>query len=320
MKLPEPGSQHHATPAEADRYRPRIIIWQMPAGEPGALTLNESLLVIDSIARLAKPIIVFTGDNTACRPDLHEIIAYATTLGIKSIIEITPAGVTPDVVERFREFGPRIFRIIIDGCVIEDMETRYRQTPGMEMLEKAVVLLRSSGFEIHFSLTITKPDSRALAFNLDYAFRRSANGLYCHLCIPRLVRAKGSGTSEPEIDTFISEISELKPALPGEMYFSPQCIRFGAFHSEEIGNGEPEPSNGGHKWTQWCVAGKSFAFISGTGDVRPCSACPRLCGNLRSQQYDFPAIWNGSPVFRMLREHRWSCAETRRQFNQKKSS
>lgn len=306
-------------------FHPRVVIWTLreagPEGENGSvsaserreeLSRHECMLVIDSIARLSKPIVVLTGRRLSQRTDLHDIVSYATALGLKMIVELQPEEFTEELIERYRSFGPRVFRIILDGRIAEDADKRYHPSPEFNALESTVHRLRERGFELHFSLTVTGLDMRQIGYYIDYAFRKAAKGLYCHLRFDTEEPAEMEPGDEEALtpDFLISKISELKPLIPSNMYFSPQCVKYGPYQPDEQFENEPglrdQP-----RWAHWCLAGKSFAFIDARGMVDVCGGLRLKCGDLRKNGYDFEKIWLQSDVFASVREHCWTCAQTR---------
>lgn len=299
-------------------YRPKMIVWQLTAGESEVkpFSTHECLLTIDSIARLSRPIVVLTGPSILRRTDLFTITEYAFALGLKVIIEVDPRDVTDDIVRTFSTFGKRIFRLMIDRCIVEDIDTRYKHSECFSVLEECVKRLRSAGLEIHLGATIQTPDVRQLAFDHDYAIRRSAAGFYCHFCFQDDSRtASQNGQRAAQIDAMIAAIAEMKSFSPKEMYFSPQCVRYG--HREGFGYGKIEladtPTS---EWMHWCLGGKTFAFIDVEGGLHLCAGLQVKCGDLRDKEYDFLKIWEESDVMKNVREHEWSCTETREEYLQ----
>jgi MoaA/NifB/PqqE/SkfB family radical SAM enzyme len=306
---------HHEEPDH--ECRPRVIIWQLTPREGeqtnghSPLSQQECMLVIDSIARVAKSIVVLTGSSLTRRNDLFDIVAYGHALGLKMILEVEPEELTEEVLARYHQFGNRIFRLILGARVVEDPDTRYRQSPEFLRLEECVKLMKRLGFEIHFALTIERPDVRQLEFNLDYAFRRAAKGVYCHLHFDRALPEETVVEGEKKsLDAFIGKISELKPLLPNNMYCSPQCVKYVPFYPDEF----PEVEftfEDYPKWMNQCLAGKSFAFINELGRVFVCSGMMEEAGDLRANGYNFKEVWSDSPTFTALRDHRWTCTQTR---------
>jgi MoaA/NifB/PqqE/SkfB family radical SAM enzyme len=316
-----------------ERFRPRLIVWEILPKKKGnnvvaatafgnghrtaePFSTHECLLVIDSIARTAKPIIVLTGQNLFERNDLFVIVEYGVALGLKMIIEARPEALTEEVLRTFSVFGNKIFRLLLDDCIAENPATRYEKSPSFLALETAIQRLRQAKYEIHLGLTITTTEMRELAFKHDYAFRRSANGLYCHLCFedgeedPESLEAEEHG-----IDKVINAIARMKGISPKNMFFSPQCIKYELRNPDEIHDHElSDEGDGEHsssQWTHCCFGGKTYAFISPTGIVQVCAAQSQECGALRTNGYDFESIWEKSDVFNQLRQQTLTCPEAR---------
>ena len=308
---------HSNTSQSRNDFRPRMIVWQLTGNgaldnlHDKLLNQHECLRIIDSIARLSKPIIVLNGDSLMERPDLHEIIEYGNELDLKMIAEVHPEEITEELLCKFKAFGPKTFRLILNNHIVEDFETRFQLTPAFQSLERAVELLRAKEYELHFSYLVTKLKLRSLAFNLDYAFRKNGHGLYCHLRFDRSVQEVTVIDDEIQsLDEFITKISDLKFILPNNMYLSPQCVRYLPFPAEEQTNFDifdlRHP-----RWIHHCLAGKTFAFINELGKVFVCSGMCKECGDLREENYDFKSIWMNSDIMQLLREHSRSCVQTR---------
>jgi MoaA/NifB/PqqE/SkfB family radical SAM enzyme len=298
-------------------FRPRMIIWQLTPDDSSlngieeSLNQHECLKIIDSIARLAKPIIVLVGDSLIDRPDLYDIVGYGNALGLKMIVEVLPEQITESLLEQFKSFGARTFRLILNNHIVEDIETRYLISPEFKSLQYAIEILRAREYELHFSYLVTEPNLRKLAFNLDYAFRMNGQGLYCHLRFDRNVKEIVLFDDEIQsLDEFILKISDIKFLLPNDMYLSPQCLRYRPYPEGEISDFDFSDMKHPH-WIHQCLAGKTFAFINDTGKVFACRGMCKECGNLREQNYDFKFIWKNSDIMQLLRENSRSCVQTR---------
>ncbi len=303
-----------------------MIIWQLgrdfrtgsdQESENGQqlFTTQECLLTIDSIARLAKPIVVLTGQGLLQRNDLVHIIEYGFALGLKMIVEAFPHELTDEMLEQYIRFGPKVFRVLLDGAIEEDMDTRFKHSRKFEVLEDTLKRLRKAGYEIHLGLTVAHPDLRQLAFEHDYALQRGARGLYCHLSFDpgTMATLQEGGTFDRLIEDFVYRIAQMKRLSPKEMYFSPQCIKYGLQEVEERSPESPEHAihTGRTEWKHWCLAGKSFAFISPDGRIQPCSSLDTDCGRLRDKNYDFRSIWLESETMQAVRNDILACVRVR---------
>ncbi|MDI6767497.1 MAG: hypothetical protein QME52_11805 [Bacteroidota bacterium] len=313
---------HRRIEDNRNNYRPRIIVWRLtpcekfPTINSVLLSQHEILSIIDSIARLSKPIIIFTGSNLSNRCDLFDIVGYGNALGLKMIVELYPEELTDELLKVYRIYGSRVFRLIIDNCVVEDIEARFTNTGNYIRLEKAIQSLREYDYEIHLSCRVLQPDLRKLAFNLDYAFRNNVNGLYCHLRfdkdVPEILINEDEISS---LDEFIGNISEMKSLLPSNMYFSPHCIRYSPFPKDsqfEFDHSRDEYPN----WIHFCMAGRTFGFISEDGKVYVCSGMCKEVGDMRENNYNFVQIWSHSSIIKRLREISRTCVQTRLLFKQ----
>jgi hypothetical protein len=304
--------------------RPRLIIWQLnhysteQHNGDHALTTAESLLTIESIARTAKPIVILTGPNLLVREDLFDIVSYGNALGLKIIIEAQPHELTDETLRTYSRFGARIFRIIVDGSIIEDSETRFKQTPDFQVLKDCINRMRAQGFEIHLSTLLrNRPSLRRLAFAHDFAVMHGARGLYCHLDGPDSDTPSSPSSTDANVDIVIDEFAEFKSFSPADMYVSPQCVRYELLRDGKRPNEVFLQKKGERtfSWRHECLGGKAFAFITPEGRVKICSNSPLVGGNLRSNGFNFRRCWNESPVFQLMREHQWSCLETRENLN-----
>jgi MoaA/NifB/PqqE/SkfB family radical SAM enzyme len=309
-------------------FRPRLIVWQLKEeqkngnGSSGAgmplfsdeFTAQECMLTIDSISRASKPILVLTGPGVVNFPELFDVVQYSFALGLKVIVEAKPDEISDELLLKFSRFGRRVFRVLIDGCIAEGTDSRYDQSAQFRSLEACVVRLRKAGYEVHFGMTLGAIQARQLAFIHDYAFRRSADGLYFHLDwtdAPLQLAAP-----EPEgdwSDRVIESIATIKQSSPRGMMFSPQCIRYARREQLNGENGDGSESGYAYpvRWCHSCVGGKTFAFINPEGKVQVCKELSAGNGDLRSNGYDFKAIWERSELLTDLRTRSQSCLQTR---------
>jgi MoaA/NifB/PqqE/SkfB family radical SAM enzyme len=305
-------------PAQRDQeeFRPRMIVWQLTgegesSGNDASLKTHECLLILEGIARTARPIVIFTGHALTGRPDLFDIVQYGSALGLKVIVEVETAELTEDVLKKFAAFGPKTFRLHIGDVIRQGENERYEQTPAFRLLQEKVSLLKQAGFEIHLTLNVEKPDERQLAVNHDFAFRHAVHGFYCHLSFGNLEN-ESQETSE-SVDRYLEAIAQVKQYSPDQMYVSPQCVKYGfrALAGDQGPDDAAEPGEIASEWRHWCLGGKTFAFISPAGIVRLCAGISAPCGDLREKGYNFKSIWEESPIFRAVREQTRSCSETR---------
>jgi MoaA/NifB/PqqE/SkfB family radical SAM enzyme len=293
---------------QEEMFHPRLIVWALAGKQPGQeFSTQECLLTIESIARLSKPIVVLTGANIIRRSDLYDIIEYGTVLGLKIIVEVRPDDITSDILQQYAIFGPKIFRVLVDGCVVEDPDTRYKSSKEFDVLRNAIRLLKANKYEIHLGIAEKHLNVRELAFYHDFAFRSVANGLYCHLF--RDAASMDNPISE-DADEILEMLARMKGLSPKTMYISPQCVKYGPRqlttepHEEYLSG-----FSSAKEWDHFCLGGRTYAFIDSNGKIYVCANSPIECNELRLQGYDFKKIWEGSEIFQVLRNRELTCSE-----------
>ncbi len=304
------GSFSRNRPAGNGPDLPRIIVWQItrnatdrtgdtrhapPAGADEPLNSSESMLVIDSIARTGKPILVLTGDDILRNVQrLPDILDYGRALGLKMIVEVSPEELTDEVLKTYSRFGERIFRVKVSAAPGQGAEEREENSRYFRDLESCLDRMELAGYESHLVYTATEPDIRSLALLHDFGLRRSARGLYCHLRFdladPKKSRPAGS------VDDFVQRFATMKEYSPSTMIISPQCVKF-VHNSRRRGPAGGGREDGRPEWEYTCVAGKSYAYIDLNGRVHLCGGNPGRGVSLRDAGYDFRKIWSHSPAF-----------------------
>jgi MoaA/NifB/PqqE/SkfB family radical SAM enzyme len=289
---------------------PRIIVWQISgnatdphsaapsaaksrADEP--LNSSETMLVIDSIARTGKPIVVLTGEEILGHVQrLQDILEYGRALGLKMIVEVSPEELTDEILKAYSHFGERIFRIKIGAALGRHAETRTDTAEFFSDLESRLDRIEEFGYETHLVYTATDPDIRTLALLHDFALRRSAKGLYCHLRFDLGDRKKTRPGGS--VDDFVQRFATMKEYSPSTMIISPQCVKF-VHNSHRRGAPVGAREDDRPEWEYTCVAGKSYAYIDVSGNVHLCGGNPSRGVPLRDSGYDFRKIWTHAPAF-----------------------
>jgi hypothetical protein len=300
-------------PESTEQNVPKLIVWQLADAAGASFTLHESLLTIESIAALSRPIVVLTGPRLLGRYDLFQIVEYGFALGLKMIVEAEPEELNDTILGLYGRFGKRVFRVIVDGRVQEDPARRFRDTPELRALDACIANLRRHGYEIHLSLTVKDTDRRKVSHVHDYALQRDARGLFCHIDL-----ADGQGAEEVrpgEIDLLLGRISSIKNSIGGPMYFSPQCVTYRLLSPTPQGGPfrGPRPVSRDDSWFITCAAGRSYAMITADGQVRLCRNVPEACGDLRASNYDFAGIWYTASAFLLLRGEDVQCGSVRKE-------
>ena len=125
--------------------------------DPRELKTDEAKRLIDRIKDFGNPILIFTGGDPMMRPDLFDLIQYATEKGLRC--SLTPTATALPTVERLqkaKEAGIRRIALSLDAPSSE-VHDNFRQVQGS--WERTMKILRNAqsiGLSAQINTTVTK--------------------------------------------------------------------------------------------------------------------------------------------------------------------
>jgi radical SAM protein len=318
--------------------RPFIAIWEttqacdlacvhcracaQPLRHSLELSTEEAKRLIDEIAAMEVPVFVLTGGDPLKRPDIFELVQYATDRNVR--ISLTPSAtplLTRESIIRLKECGLARLAVSLDGptAAIHDA---FRRVPGSyQWTIDAVHWAREIGLPVQINTTITRhnlamiDDIIALLETLDitlwsvFFLVPTGRGSDIDLLSAEefeQVFAKLYETSQRALfDIKSTEAQHYRRYLlqrrtearrlgqhPGETY--PRVPQFMQAPVGEV------PADGIGRAPRGINDGKGFVFISHLGEVYPSGFLPLSGGNIRRQS--LADMYRNSPLFRRLRD------------------
>ena len=95
----------------------------------GELTTAEALDVIDDLADMGSPLILFTGGEPLMRADIWDLARHAKSRGLKMALSTNGTLITPEIARRIRDSGIEYAGISLDGAKAETHD-RFRHSSG----------------------------------------------------------------------------------------------------------------------------------------------------------------------------------------------
>jgi AdoMet-dependent heme synthase len=314
MPHPSPAGHPH------DKFAPRILAWEITrrcnlncihcraaASElspEGELSLDEYKALLENVAGFAKPVIILTGGEPLLRPDVYDIAAYGTSLGLTMAVSTNGTFVTDEVAKKLYTAGVRRCSISLDGSNAE-VHDNFRQQPGaFEASIRGIKILQKHGIGIQVNTSLTRRNRADLdnIFKLVkdlgvvawHMFMLVPTGRGGEIADSELITAQGY----EEVLNYMYEKNrdekfEIKPTC------APQYYRILRQRAKAEGIEVTAERFGVNARTRGCLAGMGFGFVSYQGDVFPCGYYPSKAGNVREQS--FSEIWQNSPLFLKLR-------------------
>jgi MoaA/NifB/PqqE/SkfB family radical SAM enzyme len=270
----------------------------------GELSTTEAFGVIDDLADMGVPLILFTGGEPLMREDLFDLARHAEDRGLKMALSTNGTLIRPEVARRIKESGIEYAGISLDGAWA-DTHDRFRNSPGaFDQTIQAFAVCKEAGLRCGVRVTLTRKNCHELGDLVDLALALGASRFCLYWLVPTgrgsdsyaRLQLDRAGAVEA-LDVLYRKAKETDPA---KMEFLTVDAPQDAIHllasmekdgSEDLADarGLRESLKGG------CSAGTRVANIDTRGNVYPCQfarAGEFLVGNLRDRP--FSAIWADS--------------------------
>lgn len=316
--------------AFSEMYRP-VIFWNLTDrcnlscthcyGESGPerttegeLTTSEAMRVIDDLAEMGIPLILFSGGEPLLREDIWDLARHARGHGLKMALSTNGTLITPGVAGRIRECGIEYAGISLDGARAETHD-RFRNSPGaFEQTIAAFAACKEAGLRCGVRVTLTRENCGELEALVDLALTLGAS----RFCLYWLVPTGRGMDSYTRLQLDRDEVTEALSLLyrkakeidPASMEFltvdAPQdCIHLLASMEQDGSEDLADARELLASLKGGCSAGTRVANIDAQGNVYPCQFARSgefLVGNVRHQP--FSRIWAdpAHPVLARFRE------------------
>ena len=121
------------------------------------LSTAEAKRLIDEIAAMEVPVFVLTGGDPLKRPDIFELVRYASEHGVR--ISLTPSAtplLTRENIVQLKKCGLARLAVSLDGPTAE-IHDAFRRVPGSyDWTINAVRWAREIGLPVQINTTITR--------------------------------------------------------------------------------------------------------------------------------------------------------------------
>ncbi len=280
----------------------------------GELTTTEAFGVIDDLASMGVPLIIFTGGEPLLREDLWDLADHAATRGIKTALSTNGTLISADVARKIRKSGIEYAGISLDGAG-PDTHDRFRNSPGaFQRATSAFASCREEGVRSGVRVTLTKENFHELGPLVDLALELGASRFCLYWLVPC-----GRGLNDyKRLQLGREEVTEAldllyrkaKETAPGRMEFltvdAPQdCIHLLRSMEHDRSPDLADAQDLLKSLKGGCSAGDRVANIDPWGNVYPCQFARSpdfFTGNVREQP--FSAIWGDGnhPVLARFRD------------------
>jgi radical SAM protein len=302
--------------AVADFARtPFIVIWEVtracalaclhcrasaiPRRHPHELTTEEGFRLIDQVREFGDPppLFVLTGGDPMRRPDLADLVRYASDAGLS--VALTPSGTAAVTAKRLAELqaaGLKRVAVSLDGPDADTHDAFRRVRGSYAWTMKIIEAVADLGMPLQINTTI----GRITYPHLEGMIER-VRELPIALWAVFFLIATGRGAALEQIDAeecerVLQVLFDLAPAVPFGIKTTeaPHFHRLAAQRARlqpcdgETAAARPRQPRAGRSVTD----GNGFVFIDHIGQICPSGFLPMVCGSVRTES-----------LVRVYREH-----------------
>jgi len=276
------------------------------------LSTAEARELVDRLAAFGnRPILVFTGGDPMMRPDLFEIIGYATERGLRCSLTPTATALpTRERLEKARDAGIRRIALSLDAPRPE-VHDAFRQVPGswqrtMDILHRA----QDVGLSVQVNTTVAKHNVDILPEMIPFIQEVDAVQWSLFFLVPTGRAMKEQMISAEQHERIFNWLYDLSLNAPFDIKSTaaPMYRRVAIQRKRaEQGAGQPvtfqgagfQFADGLNRPTKGVNDGNGFLFISHVGDIQPSGFLPLTAGNVRTD--DVIEVYRHSQLFTDLR-------------------
>ncbi len=272
----------------------------------GELSTGECLRLLEGIAAFARPIIILTGGEPMAREDIYAIARHGTDLGLRVVMAPCGTLMDPASTRAIVEAGIQRISLSIDGAEAAAHDSFRGVSGAFDSVLRAARLAREQGLEFQVNTTVTRLNVGQLERILELAIELGAVSHHPFLLVPtgRGRELADLAIAPQEYERVLSWIYRRSLECPIQLKptCAPHYYRIMRQEESRAGRTVSRETHGLAAMTRGCLGGQSFAFVSHTGAVQICGFLDLPAGDVRETGLDFRPIWEGSSLFREVRD------------------
>ncbi|MCM2466896.1 radical SAM/SPASM domain-containing protein [Methanoculleus oceani] len=268
------------------------------------LTTEEALDLIDDLAAMRVPLLLFSGGEPLIREDFWELAGHAKDRGLTTALSTNGTLITPAAARRLRDAGVEYAGVSLDGATARTHDG-MRNVPGsFDLAVSALKNCRSAGLKCGVRVTATRENRTEIPALIDLSQDVGAERFCVYWLVPSGRGSEGYDAlqlrSHEVVDLLDLLIKRAHDVDPSAMEFLTVDAPQDAVYLLERLQEENPPVYENMctllaRSGVGCSAGDRIANIDPSGDVYPCQFAQvdeLKVGSIREKP--FSAIWNDS--------------------------
>jgi AdoMet-dependent heme synthase len=299
--------------------RPFIAIWEVtracalacvhcraaaiPRRDPEELTTAEGLTLLDRIAAFGAPapLVVLTGGDPLRRPDLVELVAYGTKIGLS--VSLTPSGTgaaTASRLRALRDAGLARLAVSLDGATPEAHDAFRRVRGSHAHTMRIIETARALGLPLQINTTVSRETQGELPLLAEQVTALDVALWALFFLIPVGRAQVNQALPAVEIERVLEWAAELQARVP----FGIKTTEAPHYQRVRAAQGRlsalPRPAGSRMRADRAVTDGNGFVFVDHVGWICPSGFLPLKAGNVRGD--DLVTVYRTHPFFRALRD------------------
>jgi radical SAM protein len=281
--------------------------------DPRELSTREAKKLIDDLTGFGSPILIFTGGDPMMRPDLAELIAYATEKGLRCSLTPTATALpTKKRLEEVRDAGIRRIALSLDAPHPQ-VHDDFRKVNGswqrtMDILHRA----QDIGLSVQVNTTVAKHNVDILDEMVPFIEEVKAVQWSVFFLVPTgraMIEQMISAEEHERIFNWLYDLSKVAPfdikATAAQMY---RRVAIERKRAEQGGDGAVTFQGAGFQYEDGLNRpkkgvndGNGFLFISHLGEIQPSGFLPLTAGLVRED--NIVDVYRNHEIFKNLRDY-----------------
>lgn len=274
------------------------------------LGLEEGIRVIDGLAEMRVPVLIFTGGEPLLSKNFYAYAFHAREVGLGTALSTNGTLITPEVARLLAEAKIRYVGVSLDSARAESHD-RFRGVIGAHARAlQGIRNAREAGLKTGLRVTLTRDNWFEIPALLDLALKENIPRFCLYHLVPT---GRGAGIAEKDVTpqqrrSVIKLLAEAAVELKDKEFeiLTTDSPMDGAYLLELLKD-DPRQETVRQLLTNagGCSTGSKVANINHRGDVHPCHFMPQVVvGNVRTRSFRDIWIDNPCPELKALREMR----------------
>lgn len=274
------------------------------------INLEEGIRLIDDLAELKVPVLIFTGGEPLLSKNFYAFASYAREVGLATALSTNGTLITPQVARLLVEAKIRYVGVSLDSARPEAHD-KFRGVAGaynraLQGLKNA----RDAGLKTGLRVTLTRDNWFEIPSLLELALKEGIPRFCLYHLVPT---GRGSGIADRDVTpeqrrSVIRLLAEAAVELKDKEIeiLTTDSPMDGAYLLEMLRD-DPRREHVRKLLTNagGCSTGSKVANVNHRGDVHPCHFMPQvIVGNIRERSFRDIWIDNSVPELKALREMR----------------